>query len=290
VKVVGFTFIRNAVKYDYPVVEAIRSVLPMCDEFVVNVGDSEDNTVQLIENIAPSKIRIVHSVWDPALLAGGTVLAEETNKAYAAIADNADWCFYIQADEVIHEKYHRVITEAMKFYKDDRRVEGLLLKYLHFYGSYDYIGDSRRWYSHEIRVIRKDPNISSYRDAQGFRIAGRKMNVKEIDAYVYHYGWVKHPETQMRKILGFEQLYSNSEMAEKVSKETAQTFNYSEIDSLKRFTETHPKVMQERIASRNWTFDYDISRKNFSLKGWLLHLVERLTGKRLFEYRNYRKI
>jgi hypothetical protein len=290
VKVVGFTFVRNAVKYDYPVVEAIKSVLPVCDEFVVCVGDANDGTSELVSSIAPSKVKVFQSVWDPALMAGGAVLAEETNKAYAQVPEDADWCVYIQADEVIHEKYHRVLTEAMKFYKDDRRVDGLLLKYLHFYGSYDYVGNSRKWYSHEIRVIRKDPTIHSYRDAQGFRKSGKKMRVKEIDAYVYHYGWVRHPELQMQKILGFERLYSNDEMASKVSKEATRNFDYSQIDSLTRFTGTHPKVMQERIASKNWTFDHDLSRKNFSLKGWLLHMLERMTGKRFFEYRNYIRI
>jgi hypothetical protein len=290
VKIVGFTFVRNAVKYDYPVVEAIKSVLPVCDEFIVSVGDANDGTSELVNSIAPSKVKVFQSVWDPALMAGGAVLADETNKAYAQVPEDADWCVYIQADEVIHEKYHRVLTEAMKFYKDDRRVDGLLLKYLHFYGSYDYIGNSRKWYSHEIRVIRKDPAIHSYRDAQGFRKSGKKMRVKEIDAYVYHYGWVRHPELQMQKILGFERLYSNDEMASKVSKEATRKFDYSQIDSLTRFTGTHPRVMQERIASKNWTFDYDISRKNFSLKGWLLHMLERMTGKRFFEYRNYIRI
>ena len=47
-KVCGFSFIRNAVKYDYPIVESIRSILPICDKFVVAVGNSEDNTLQLI--------------------------------------------------------------------------------------------------------------------------------------------------------------------------------------------------------------------------------------------------
>ena len=37
-KVSGFTFVRNVVKYDYPVVESIRSILPVVDEFIVNVG------------------------------------------------------------------------------------------------------------------------------------------------------------------------------------------------------------------------------------------------------------
>jgi hypothetical protein len=35
-KVGGFTFVRNVVKYDYPVVESIRSILPVVDEFIVN--------------------------------------------------------------------------------------------------------------------------------------------------------------------------------------------------------------------------------------------------------------
>lgn len=289
-KVVGFTFIRNAVKYDYPVAEAIRSILPVCDSVVVNIGDSEDGTVELIQGIDPSKLVIYNSVWDQSLMAGGRVLAAETDKAYQQIPEDTDWCFYIQADEVIHEKYHRVIAEAMKFYKDDKRVEGLLFRYLHFYGSYDYIGDSRKWYSHEIRVVRKDPGIHSYRDAQGFRKDGRKLNVKEIDAYVYHYGWVRHPEYQMQKILGFEKLYNSGEMAARISKETTQSFDYSEVESLTKFTGTHPRTMQQRISKKNWSFEHDISRKNFTLKGRILHIIEQLTGKRLFDYRNYRKI
>ncbi len=289
-KVVGFTFIRNAVKFDYPVVEAIRSILPLCDEVVVNIGDSDDDTTALIEKIAPDKIRIYHSVWDPALMAGGKVLAAETDKAYEKITADADWCIYIQADEVIHEKYHRVISEAMKFYKDDKRVEGLLLKYLHFYGSYDYIGDSRKWYSHEIRVVRKHPDIHSYRDAQGFRINGRKLRVKEIDAYVYHYGWVRHPDYQLRKIQGFEKLYHSEDKLAQRKHMSAEKFDYSEIDSLTRFNGTHPKVMHERIAAKNWSFEHDISRKQFSFKGRILHTIEKLTGKRLFDYQNYTRI
>ena len=39
-RVSGFTFIRNAIHYDYPIVEAIHSILPLCDEVVVAVGNS----------------------------------------------------------------------------------------------------------------------------------------------------------------------------------------------------------------------------------------------------------
>ncbi len=289
-KVVGFTFIRNAVKYDYPVSEAIRSILPLCDEIIVSLGNSEDTTEDLVQSIKSDKIKIFHSVWDESLVKGGKVLAAETDKAFKHVPSDADWCFYIQADEIIHEKYYGAIRQAMEKYKDDKRVEGLLFKYTHFYGSYDYVGDTRKWYDHEIRIIRNDPAIYSYRDAQGFRKEGRKLNVKEIDAYVYHYGWVKHPRFQLQKILGFEKLYDIDAMANKISKEASEQFDYSEIDSLTRFTGTHPSVMQERVAKQNWKFEHDITRKNFTLKGWVMHWIEKITGKRLFDYRNYRII
>ena len=286
-KVVGFTFIRNAIKYDYPVEEAIRSILPLCDEVIVNVGNSDDATEQLIRSIDPLKIKVFHSTWDESLMEGGRVLAAETDKAYQKIPADADWCFYIQADEIIHEKFHDTIRSAMKKYKDDKSVEGLLFKYLHFYGSYDYVGDTRKWYSHEIRIIRKDENIHSYRDAQGFRKGSRKLNVAAIDAYVYHYGWVRHPQYQMKKVLGFEKLYDSDTMASKISKEETDHFDYSAIDSLTRFTGSHPRVMQQRISKKNWSFEHDISRKNFTFKGRILHWIENVTGKRLFDYRNY---
>lgn len=286
-KVVGFTFIRNAIKYDYPVEEAIRSILPLCDQVIVNVGNSEDATEELISRIDPSKIKIVNSVWDESLMAGGRVLAAETDKAYEQIPSGTDWCIYIQADEVIHEKYYPSILAGMKKYQDEKTIEGLLFKYKHFYGSYDYVGDTRKWYSHEIRIVRKETGIHSYRDAQGFRKNDHKLNVAELDAYIYHYGWVRHPQHQMRKVLGFEKLYDSDNMAGRISREETDHFNYSEIDSLTRFTESHPLVMQERIAKKNWTFEHDISCKKFTFKGRLLHWVENVTGKRLFDYRNY---
>jgi hypothetical protein len=286
-KVVGFTFIRNAIKYDYPIQEAIRSILPLCDEVIVNVGNSDDATEQLIHSIDPVRIKVFHSTWDESLMAGGRVLAAETDKAYEKIPSGTDWCFYIQADEIIHEKYYDTIRSAMEKYREDKQVEGLLFKYQHFYGSYDYVGDTRKWYSHEIRIVRKDPDIHSYRDAQGFRKAGRKLNVVEIDAYVYHYGWVRHPQYQMKKVLGFEKLYDSDNMASKISKEETDHFDYSDIDSLTRFTGSHPTVMKERISKKNWSFEHDISRKNFTLTGRVLHWIENITGKRLFDYRNY---
>jgi len=284
-KVSGFTFVRNAVKYDYPVIEAIRSILPLCDEVIVSVGNSDDGTEALIRSIDSPKIRITHSVWDDSLKEGGRVLAVETDKAFKEVSADADWAFYIQADEVVHEKDYDNIRKAMAQYKDDPRVEGLLFNYVHFYGSYDYVGDSRTWYQREIRIIRNDKNIASYRDAQGFRKHDQKLHVKGVDASIHHYGWVKDPRQQASKLNNSHQLY-HGDNGTPVPEATP--FDYSGIDSLDLFKGTHPAVMQQRINNRNWKFDYDISRKKFSFKEGLLYWIEKRTGKRLFDYKNYK--
>ncbi|MBN2521695.1 MAG: hypothetical protein JXB24_00395 [Bacteroidales bacterium] len=289
-KVTGFTFIRNALKYDYPVVESIQSILPVCDDFIVAVGKSEDDTLNLIRNIDKKKIEIIETIWNDNLREGGYVLAEETNKALKAVSDDTDWCFYIQGDEVVHEKYLDTIKEGMEKYKNDKNVEGLLFKYLHFYGSYDYIGESYSWYRNEIRVIRNDKKIYSFRDAQGFRKGkDEKLRVKPIDAYIFHYGWVRDPRALQDKHKNFHKLWYDDAWVDKnIAK--AEEFDYSEIDALARYNGSHPKVMESRIKMKNWKFDFDISKNSFSGKEKFKRFIERLTGKRIMEYKNYKVI
>ncbi|MGZ4034959.1 MAG: glycosyltransferase family 2 protein [Bacteroidia bacterium] len=288
-KISGFTIVRNAIKYDYPIVEAITSILPICDEVIVAVGKSEDDTLKLIQSINSPKIKIIETVWDENLRVGGKVLADETNKAFAAISPDSDWAFYIQGDEVIHEKYLPAIKEAMQKYKDNKNVEGLLFNYTHFYGSYDYIGDSRRWYRREIRVIRNDSGISSYKDAQGFRKNDEKLNVKLIDAFVYHYGWVKPPEAQQAKQQTFNKLWHDDEWMKKNIPDVDK-FDYSQTDSVAVFTGTHPKVMQERINQMNWKFSFDPTKRKLPLKLKILMSIEKKLGWKIGEYKNYKII
>jgi hypothetical protein len=289
-KVTGFTFVRNAIKLDYPVVEAISSILPLCDEVIVSVGNSEDATMDLIRSINSPKIRIFESVWDDSMKQGGRVLAIETDKAMQHISPDTTWAFYIQADEVVHEDDYPAIRAAMEKYKDDLRVEGLLFRYIHFYGTYDYVGDSRTWYNHEIRIVRNIKGLQSYKDAQGFRINNRKLNVKAVNARIHHYGWVKDNRTA-----GYEKwkntvlLYHGHDKEKVDSILSTEWFDYTGIDSLKRFTGKHPAVMHEHIARKNWEFEHDISRKKFkNFKYKMLYWIEQWTGKRLFDYRNYR--
>jgi len=289
-KVSGFTFVRNAVKFAYPVRASILSVLPLCDEFVISVGNSDDGTLDLIRSIDSPKIKIIHSVWDDALREGGRILAVETDKAYAAVSPDADWAFYIQADELLHEQYVDTVRQAMHRYKDDPRVDGLLFKYLHFYGSYDYVGESYSWYRREIRVVRKRADIFSYRDAQGFRkLPNDKLRVKLVDACIYHYGWVRPPKAMFEKHLSFGRLYHGEQWRQEEAFGSGE-FDYSGIDALGRFTGTHPAVFQEEVKKINWKFDYDLSKNRFRLKDRLKRFVEKYTGWRPGEYRNYKII
>ena len=288
-KVCGFTFVRNAIKFGYPVTESINSILPLCDKIIVAVGNSDDGTLDLIKSINDDKIAIIETVWDDTLRAGGQVLAIETDKAFDAIPDDFDWCFYIQADEVVHEKYYPVIMSEMKQWVDHPEVEGLLFNYMHFWGTYDYIGVSRRWYRREIRVIRNEKLIRSYRDAQGFRMNNRKLNVKHIDAYIYHYGWVRPPEIIKAKTRNFNTLYFKGEKLKSKS-DTIDSFNYEEVEAVKKFDGTHPKVIGDLVNRLNWHVQLDEKKIKFSFKEKFLNLFEKISGYRLFEYKNYKII
>jgi len=286
-KVTGFSFIKDAVKYDYPVMEAIRSILPICTHFVVAVGQSSDETLALIRKIAPEKITIIETVWDETMREGGRVLAIETDKAYQAIEDDSDWCFYIQGDEVVHERYLPLIEEQMIKFKDRADIDGLLFHYLHFYGSYDYVAAASNFYKREIRIIRKRPSFFSYRDAQGFRKnENEKLNVIPIEAFIYHYGWVKQPKAMQAKQENFNKYWHDDAWVEQhIAK--AEEFDYSTIKSLKKFEGTHPKIMSERIIGINWNFDVELSYTNYSFKDRCKHLLNACFGIDL-NYKNYK--
>ncbi len=285
-KIAGFSFIRNAVKYDYPIVEALQSILPICDAIFVAVGNSEDSTFELVQQIDKHKIHIIPTIWDDNLRQNGTVLSIETNKAFQSIPLDYDWCFYIQGDEVFHENGLDIIYQAMKKELKNDIVEGFLMNYYHHYGSYDYIATSRNWYRREVRVVRNNKDITSWKDAQGFRWKdGSKIKVKVSNTAIHHYGWVKSPDKQLQKQLNFNKYWHQDDWIKQNI--PSAHFDYSNIDKLELFRGTHPRVMWNRIEQKNWNFEHDISKDQRKWRVKLLDYVEKLTGTRLFEYRNY---
>jgi len=167
----GFTIVRNAVSLDYPILPAIRSILGICDEVVVNVGQSADGTRDLVAGLGDPRVRIIDSAWD--FSHGSGVLAQETERAMRAC--RGAWGLYIQADEVLHESGAAVLAEKVREWDGDARVEGLLVDYLHFYGDFDTVATDRHWYRREVRVVRLGREVRSYQDAQGFRVGPKAL-------------------------------------------------------------------------------------------------------------------
>ncbi|MDH4069031.1 MAG: glycosyltransferase family 2 protein [Ignavibacteria bacterium] len=266
-KVSGFSIARNAIHYGYPVVEAITSVLPLCDEFIVNVGTGDDGTLELVRSIASPKISIIEREWDMSLREGGQLISVETNHALAACS--GDWCVYIQADEVLHERYLPVVRRSMEQFLGDPDAEALQFRYKHFYGSYDYYQDNnRRWYTKESRVIRRSSDIVSWGDGMDFRHRdGSRLSFRRIPAEIYHYGWVRPPKTMVRKQEAFRKLYySDQELAGDDLPENM----YTDLGNLCRFTETHPAVMLDRVSRDNWDFDARLDEQH---PDWLRHIL-----------------
>ena len=258
----------------------------------MSVGESDDDTLGLIQSINSDKMEIIHSVWDDRLRKGGEVLAIETNKVFDAIPEEYDWAFYVQADEIVHEKFLDTIREAMERYVDQPEVEGLLFNYLHFFGSFRYVADSRSWYRKEVRVIRNNKNIRSFRDAQGFRESDKQLRVKALDAFIYHYGWVKHPKIMREKALNNRKYWHPDENVESGTYKQfhQEQFDFTKVDSIQEFDGDHPAVIKDLIEKMNWDVKLDIHKKQFNLRNKLLHWFEKQTGKRLFEYKNYKLI
>ena len=136
-------------------------------------------------------------------------------------------------------------------------MDGLLFKYKHFYGSYDYRGASDRWYAHEVRVVRAVSSVKSFRDAQGFRIRNNEpLRVLPVDATVHHYGWVKPPQVMQDK-------RCNSTSSGTTTNGWKRTW-WARIVRVRRSHSfapqvrgPHPQVMQRRVAAMNWTFSFD---------------------------------
>lgn len=249
-KISGFSFCRNASKLYYPVAESIRSILPVCDEFVVAVGkgDPDDNTREAIEGIGDPRVKIIDTEWTDREKLRGWIHSQQTNVALRECS--GDWLFYVQSDEVVHEDDLPVIKARCEELLDDKRVDGLLFRYLHFWGDYKHVHNSHAWYSREIRIVRNHAGIESFRTAQSFRRGFDKLRVAEVDARVFHYGWVRPPSLMQAKNIEFATTHFGRATA--VKKHQPGSFSYGSLKDVPEFTGTHPAVMKERINSCDW--------------------------------------
>jgi len=305
---------KNALKLYYPMRPSVESILPLVDEFVVVLGDSDedDHTRSEIQAIGSDKVRIVDTVWDIEKYPRGMEHAHQTDLAKALCS--GDWLFYLQSDEVVHERDLETIRSRCKELLDDQEVEGLLFRYLHFWGDYEHLQDGHCWYRREIRIVRNLPEIHSWESAQSFRkipdfdgLSYRqqegtyKLKVAEVEAEIFHYGWVRPPRVMQDKIKAFRTHHRGKE---KVEAQAAHryfdgAFDYGNMSMRTRYQGTHPAVMKTWMDRFDWKEQLrfsgpvrsmnPIASKHDRTKYRLITWIEKwiLGGRRLGEFKNY---
>lgn len=288
-KVSGFSYVRNGFDYGVPFLEAFQSILPVCDEFVVAVGDSKDGTREAIENLRSDKIKIIDTVWDMGINKSGVIFAQQSNIALDAIT--GDWAFHIQADEVISEKDIFKVRQALVENDANKKVEGFILPFLHFWGGYDYIRNTRRIHNNEIRLFRNHLGVRSYKDSQGFRKysskeaylageKGEKLRVKAIDAPIFHYNGIRPPATFKKKSEQMGAHYTS----EKPAKYESSPDN---VDRVEKFTGAHPAIMMDRVNAQDWEYTYNPKKAVWKTKDRIMQPIEDWLGFKIGEYKNY---
>lgn len=302
--------VRNATKLYYPIKPAILSILPVVDEFIVALGncDEDDRTEEEIKSIQSNKIKIIRTVWNLEKYPRGTVHAQQTNIAKEHCT--GDWLFYVQSDEVVHEKYLPVIRKRCEELLNDEDVEGLLFDYKHFWGDYHHYVLSHAWYPKEIRIIRNRSDIYSWWTAQSFRripdfngIDYRerkgtfKLNVAKVDACIFHYGFVRPPQLMQKKNKAFRTIHWGAEAAEEQFKVRPAEFDYGDMSRVQEYQESPPAVMNDFVAKFNWGDKLRYGprsgseqKKHEKLKYRVLTFLEQnlFGGEQIFGFRNYK--
>lgn len=242
-KVSGFTFIRNGTLLGYPFIESILSALPICDEFIVAVGDSEDDTLQRIKAIKSDKVRVIQTQWNEKMQDRGFVYAQQ--KMIAQYNCTGDWAFYLEGDEILHENDLPKIYASMEKHLSNKEVEALAFNYNHFFGSPSWLAISPAWYRQECRIIRN--TIRSWSpDGLYFVVMdknkeGRYPNAVLIDAYIYHYGHVRNIHAMHQKNTRVGKYWNHNHPQ----------FEKYQIDpkALKIFTGSHPKMVKKWLKN-----------------------------------------
>ncbi len=266
----GFTFIRNGVELGFPFEASIRSLLPLVDEFVVVVGQSNDDTLARVKAIGSPKIRIIETIWNERMADRGFVYAQQ--KMIAQYACTGDWAFYLEGDELVHEAELANIRASIDQHHGNPAVEALVFDYFHFYGTPEFVANSPAWYRRECRLIRN--TIRSYApDGQYWLITGdhkkpRNPQAALANAHIYHYGWVRSNEAMQKKLDQVSKFWSHG----------APVVRYSQFDAqvLQPFTGTHPELVKpwlESSAETSFTIDpaYQLSKREKRHR-WLMKL------------------
>jgi len=279
VRVSGLTLGYQALTNGYQVGECIRSMLPIVDEVVANIGASDDGTREAVLAAGGDRVRLLEEPWDMALREKGLLLSRETNRGMEKCT--GDWILYLQADEVLHEDDLGCLRECLERAGRDKGVDGLSFQYLHFYGGPRWVQDHPfRWYRRAVRAVKNGRGVVSVGDALKFRRrvegggeGGRRLRAMSTDVTVYHYGWMRSPEVMVRKQRHLDRFWHGDGDIEKRYAAVGPGTIYDDLGHLREFRGTHPAVMAQKIAAADWDFDPRMGSQPPRWMRWLGYLT-----------------
>lgn len=245
----GITMVKNAVKYDYCIKEAIESMLPVCDHVICVYVESEDGTLEILNSIDSNKLQIIElpeSEWD--VIQGKERLSYITNIGIQS-ADKLGFTYvlYVQADEVLSEKSYDSIKKAVNDNQEAymcRRINLWKSPYLELDVPINRLPCS----NYVIRLAKV-----RYRAVDDAESIGAHCNFDYAEQIkIWHMGFVRKKEVMKSKIINMQVgVFSMGDYDRKL--DMAEVFNpdlwFNPEEDLKPISEPLPQLIE------NWAFE-----------------------------------
>ncbi len=254
----GFSYIYNAIDFDIPFVESIKSVIDAVDQFVLTECYSKDNTWEVclqLRDEYPDKIKLLRHKW----VTHYSEISTLANWTMTHIAENIKYCIQLQSDEVAHEKDLDLLRRLPNLMHLNNKTAAMW-QYHHFIGNPETVFPF--CYSELVRVVKRGENWEVIGDGVQFNKYGNLVPADEVlktDIEIFHYGKMKDPKKGFKKEVDFQNLFKDigfpdpkmKEMQERLGEEYCDyvyLFESNVVDNkIKEFKGTHPKVMQDYL-------------------------------------------
>jgi glycosyltransferase involved in cell wall biosynthesis len=282
-KISGFSFVRDGVRFGYPFEESIRSALPLCDEFIVAVGEGQDGTLERLRAMDEPKLRILPTRWNENIRRHGYVYAQQ--KMIAQFNCTGDWALYLESDELLHEDELDRLRHIMEKALHDPRVEALAFNYHHFWGEPGLVRNTPGLYRKATRAIRNDlrsiaPDglywaVIRDRNLIGRRNKRRTRYPRALDTgvHIYHYGNTRAEHYLKPRARTVNQYWSRKIWFDQYGNISPAT--------VEPFAGTHPRAIREWLVEHGnqelkFNPDHRLSRRQ--RKHLILAALERKFG------------
>lgn len=251
----GFVCVRNAVKFDYCVEEAVKSLIPVCDEVVISYGgvygEEDDGTLEIVKGLVKMDSR-VRAVWYDWPNPERNIHWWTTWLNHARERLLYDTMLGLDSDEVLDPAgYNQIramtstgcsaLFHRLNFWKDpqhlapENRVCGTQVARL---------GPTSAWMCSDEPFPAVNPNIRT--KAEPFP-----------SLRIFHYGFLRKPDAFVKKADAIQNMFfgsTDARLAEQVAKgQRWDERDYFDGESLRKFDGQHPEVARAWLTERGYS-------------------------------------